>query len=424
MNTLLLSAFLACAPSSFQDVETESLSARVERFDEALDPVNRISGVLLVVRADDVLLHEAYGMADYELGVPNTTSTRFCVASITKVMTRLVAWQLLIEGKVQAGSTLDELLPGFPRGDEITYMQLMQHRAGIPHRVTTPADTWRPMSAADVAARAAEHELLFPPGSRSSYSSAGYSVLARVVEIIEGEPFADVLRRRVFEPAGMKDTFDVDHRTLLAGRARSYVPGRDGLLNAPLQDLSFLVGAGSLVTTAEDLVRFLKAFRDGTFGQAAWFSTQGPGPAKWTGASNGYHAFLDYDPETETVFVFTGNTFGGGAGQLRTALPKLLAGEDVAPRPRPAETVEVDAARLAEYVGRYESRPGSYWTVELRGNELLIADSVVLPISQTEFYFQNWSKVFTFVRASEDDPWSIRNVGWDGEEETWPRVDS
>ena len=83
----------------------------------------------------------------------------------------------------------------------------------------------------------------------------------------------------------------------------------------------------------------------------------------------------------------------------------------------------VDPARLAEYVGRYESRPGSYWTVSLYRGELMIADSVVLPLTETEFYFQNWSRTFTFVRESKDAPWGIRSVGWDGNEETWPLIE-
>lgn len=397
--------------------EPSELLERIRRFDASIDPTNRLSGVLLITQGEDVLAHECFGMADHELGAPTTVSTRYCIASITKEMTRLVAWQLLVEGKITLNTPLSGFVHDFPRGDEITIEHLMRHRAGLPHRVTTGADTWKPMDAKSVTARAGESELIADPGTEYSYSSATYTVLAHVIECVEGASFRDVLAARVFRPADMASSSDLDGRSLLPGRAKSYVPGRDGLLNAPLRDLSYLAGAGSVVSTAEDLLAFHRAYRDGTYHPAAWSSLQGDGPTHWTGASNGFHAFLDHDPDTDLTVVFVGNTFGSAPGQLREALPEILGGAEQIGRARPTEWAGVPRKQLEAYVGHYTSRPGATWEVNLRGDDLMIADAVALPLSSHSFWFQGWAQEFVFEQENEGAPWSLR-VG----DEVWPRV--
>lgn len=390
--------------------QDETLLERIRLFDDSVDPVNRLSGVLLIARGDEIVLHEAFGMADQEFQVPNALDTRFCIASITKMMTLVVACELAQERRLVPSDTLAKFLSDFPRAGEITVDHLLNHRAGFPARVTKPDETCRPMSAAQVVERAREAVLLFEPGTQSVYASTNYTVLAHVIELVEGRPFGEVLRRRVFEPAGMRDSCDPDGRELVARRARPYVPGREQLLNAPLQDMSFLAGAGSVVATAQDLWRFLRAYQGGTFGADLWAATQGGRAVHWTGASNGFHAFLEHDPVARTTVIFTGNSFGRAVGELRAALPRILAGEDVLAAPPPA-TITLDPELLHRYVGRYRSRPGSFWNVEVLDGELVISDSVALPISETEFWFQPWNSRIRFERESEDGPWSLHPEG-------------
>ncbi len=403
----------------------EQLRQQIVAFDESFDPVNRLSGVLLIARGEDIVLHEAFGLAEYELDAPNTLETRFCIASITKEMTKLVVWQLLIEGKLRLDTPLSEYVPDFPRGDEITVEWLLRHRAGFPHRVTDPSETWRPMTAAEMTKFASRSELLIDEmGSESHYSSAGYSVLAHLVEHVEGESFSEVLQRRVFEPAQMHDTADANGRSLVRRRARSYMPGTDSLINAPLQDLSYLVGAGSVVSTAADLRRFFLAFRGDRFHAAAWTALQGEDSAHWTGASNGFHSFLDYDGETDVLVIFLGNTFGGAMGQLRSAVPDMLAGADVATRTRPDIIATVEPDRLEEYAGTYQSRPGAFMTVEVWNGELLIGNTIALPLSETAFYYQPWSNTLSFVADESSGQWRMKRTHANGDIELWPRIEA
>ena len=79
-----------------------------------------LSGELLMLRGDDVVLDRCWGMADVALGVPVTPATRFAIASVTKPMTTVLAIELIVEGRLALGDPLSKWLPDFPHGDSIT----------------------------------------------------------------------------------------------------------------------------------------------------------------------------------------------------------------------------------------------------------------------------------------------------------------
>ena len=182
-----------------------------------------------------------------------------------------MAIRLIEEGKLSENSLLSKWLPTFPRGDEITVEQLLRHGAGIPHRVTTEAEETHPHTAANMVSLAARKPLLFDPGTDTVYSSAGYSVLARVLELAGGRSYSELLEDLVLAPAGAVHTIGrADSRHPLAGRAQGLFLGPDGPLNAPLKDLSFLVGAGSVYSTPRDLLAIQRAVLDGTYDEGTY----------------------------------------------------------------------------------------------------------------------------------------------------------
>jgi hypothetical protein len=65
------------------------LASRLDRFVSRLTAADAFSGVVLLARGDTIVFHEAYGLADRNLNVPNTVETRFRHASMTKMFTAL-----------------------------------------------------------------------------------------------------------------------------------------------------------------------------------------------------------------------------------------------------------------------------------------------------------------------------------------------
>jgi CubicO group peptidase (beta-lactamase class C family) len=262
---------------------------------------------------------------------------------------------LIDRGGLEDDHLLARYIPDFPSADRITIDMLLRHRSGIPHRVTGPADEADPKTPADMVRLAAARPLIFEPGSSSLYSTAGYSVLARVLEIASGKRYGDLLRETVLAPAGATHTVDPDGRKLIPGRALSFVPGADGFERAPARELSFLVGGGSAYSTPRDVHAVIAALLAGTYGPAARTRLVQQGVIRWNGVTNGYRAFADHDSAAGTTIVFTGNVHTGAIDMLRRDLPRLLAGEAV-PAPAPPRVVPrpVAAAARAAASGSYD----------------------------------------------------------------------
>lgn len=364
----------------------DAIADRIERFLQPFDAAHHLSGTVVVARRGEVIFERAYGMASYELEVPNTPTTRFCIASVTKPMTQAICIQLLEAKALALSDPISNWIEDFPRGDDITVDMLINHRAGIAHRVTSDADEVRPMSAADVVELARKAPLIGEPGKRSVYSSAGYSVLARILEIVSGKSYAQLLRDRVLAPAQMTDSCHVDDRSLVSHRAQSYFVSGRGIENAPVKEYSFLVGAGSVWATARDLVRLVQAMRDGKLGKSVQANLVRPGGVHWNGITNGYRAFVESDASADTVVAFTGNLFTGAGDWMHKNLLAIASGQEVsAPVVPVVKSIDVPTATLEHYVGSYDLS-GTRVDVRMETGGFYAGDRPLVPVAENEFF--------------------------------------
>jgi CubicO group peptidase (beta-lactamase class C family) len=198
-------AVVVCFSSvAFASQSDAILLARIDALAASEAKAGLLSGVLLVARGDRVLLQREYGYSGWELRAPVTSATRFGIGSITKVMTEMTVEMLAAEGRLDLDAPVSRYLGSFPSGPKggvVTIRHLVSHRSGVPHRVTTEMEERLPLHPSDVVDRVRAKGLLFEPDARELYSSAGFSCLARVIEVIEGKPFDVVLRQRIFLPA-------------------------------------------------------------------------------------------------------------------------------------------------------------------------------------------------------------------------------
>ncbi len=320
--------------------------------------------------------------------MPNGPRTKFCVGSVNKPMTLVILARLIELEKLAPEDTLDKYLPEFPRGGEITVGHLARHEAGIQHRVTERSDEVQAQTPASMVELAAGKELLFEPGSDSVYSSAGFSVLARVLELAGGKPYAQLLAEHVLVPAGLDDTSDAGTRAILEGRASSYYFDSRGFVNARPEDISYLVGAGSAYSTPRDLWLLQRALLAGKLGAAAQqFLVRESGNLIWNGLAYGFRAFADYDAATDVTIVLASNLVSGALDKIREALPKLAAGETV-PVPAPIRAVAVDVAPeiLATYEGAYQLRPGRNLELRVVNGAVLMNDWLLIPTAAATFF--------------------------------------
>lgn len=224
---------------------------------------HRIVGLsVAVARNGAVVWSEGFGLADVEQGVPVTPLTRFRIGSVSKVLTAAAVGRLVESGRLDLDAPVQRYVPSFPSKPwPITTRQLAGHLAGIRHYrdeengVLKGAPHFSSVTAG--LALFANDPLLFEPGTKYSYSSYGWNLVAAAIEGASKQEFLTVMQREVFDPLGLRHT-GADHPfELVPNRTRFYRRAEDGrLLHEPYVDSSYKWAGGGFLSTAEDLVRF------------------------------------------------------------------------------------------------------------------------------------------------------------------------
>jgi CubicO group peptidase (beta-lactamase class C family) len=391
---LWLSPLLAGAQTA-QRPSDEELVRRVESYVAPLAP-HELSGTLLVARGDRVLVERSFGFANYELGVTFTPTTPTNVASITKPLTIIITSQLAEARRLSVSDTVSKWVPEYVYGKRMTVTQLLNHRAGVPHRLIPDDAQTEPKTADDMVRAANAMPLLFEPGSKSVYSSGGYAILAALLEHVTGKSYDALLQEMVARPVGARTIRHTNSRELLPGRAMSALPLGTTVLNAPLRDLSFLVGGGSVFTTPHDLFLVMRGVIHGKYGAAARQALLDSAGMHWNGVTNGYRAFADWIPADSLTVIFTGNTHTGAIDLLKRVIPQLAVGVNVkAPEVPNVTPVALSAAAQARLVGNYDTGGGSLSALKfLSPTIVLFGDRTLVTLNDSTLYsFADYARV-------------------------------
>jgi CubicO group peptidase (beta-lactamase class C family) len=417
---LSLSVLLAMPASSTPAAAPDAWSV-ARAFDAYAWPLLQrgdLSGQLLVHRNGLLLLERSFGKASLELSAAVTPQTRFNIASVTKPMTTIMAMQLIDEKKLGFRDSVSRWLPGFPKGDSITIEDLLRHRSGIPHEVIPDSEMIRPFSAAELVERAKKLPLDFSPGSQSRYSSGGFEVLARILERADQRPYDRMLVARICEPLGMSRTSHANSRDIVPERATGYVPGPYGIENAPLQDFSALVGAGSVWSTARDLHRFVDAVVQGKLGRNVQLSFVRNGKLDFNGRTGGFKAWAVYDSASGVEAIFVGNVATGAPDALKNDIMKIAIGDSASPPSLPALRKEpAGLAELRRWEGVYQIANGPRLDLRVRDGALYSNDWVMLPTADGGLFSP---RDYGRVSAVRDAKGAITRLDWIQGSQTYP----
>lgn len=317
---LLLWAWLATAVAASPPLDrAATLLGSVEREDLA-------HGSAAVQLGDAAPLVRPVGLARLP-ATRATAATRYRIGSISKTMTAVMVMQLAEEGRLALDEPIARWFPTLPEAGRVTVAMLLRHRGGYGALENLPAfqTQWvfTPRSTDEMLATIARLPRAFEPDSRAAYSNAGYLLLAFIVERAGGEPYARALQGRIVQRAGLQDTvFDTakpgpqdalsfEWRDDAAGTAA----GRWVAL--PPSELSIPHGAGGVLSTSADLVRFMRALFDGRLVAPAslqrmrevrdgfglgLYRVPGPGPEAWghEGRIDAFGSMLLHAPATAT----------------------------------------------------------------------------------------------------------------------------
>ena len=389
---------------------------KAKQLDAFLRPfvqANQFSGVVLAAENGKIVYEKPFGYANADHKIPNEKNTRIGIASVTKLMTGVIRSRLVERKKISMDDKLSKYIPDFPNGEKITIDMLAGHRSGIPHRVMPPEQEAVPHSSVDMVERIRAAKLLFEPGTKRLYSSAGYTLLARVLEIASGRSYAQLLDEYVFRPAAMQDSLDFDGEAIMDRRAQDYWLDKNGLVNAALKDYSFLVGAGSVFSTAADLNRFGEAIIDGKYGQelkARFVGTENN--IAGSGSTNGHRSYLEIEKDKKYSYVVIANLSCGAFDSIQQGVRDIMRGKEVATpvivQPRIIPNPNKD---ISSFLGKYRAADGSVTEVILRNGYLYATDIKLYPTAPDCFFEYKFFGNACFVREASG---RIKEIQWKG----------
>ncbi|HKY44233.1 MAG TPA: serine hydrolase domain-containing protein [Pyrinomonadaceae bacterium] len=410
--TIVVSCLVLLLLSSFALAQSDKAQPdKARKLDELIAPfaaAQQFSGVVLAAEDGKVIYEKAFGVANADYKIPNQLNTRIGIASITKQMTNVVLNRLIEANKVALADKLNKYIPDFPNGDKITIEMIARHRSGIPHRVMPPEAESMAYTAAEFVEKVKLAKLAFEPGTSRLYSSAGYAVLARVLEIASGKPFPQLLQEYVFTPAGMSDSVDFEGDAIIERRAQDYYLSPNGLVNVPVKNYSFLVGAGSVYSTARDVYRFAEAVLDGKYGEASK-AMIGQDNFAGSGSTNGHRSYFEIARNKKYGYVVLANS-AGVFDMISEGVEEILHGREPKVKSFTIPKI-VSNQNLAEYLGKYKRNDGSETEIVIRNGFLYSSDIKLYPTRPDCFFEYRFFGDACFVR---DATAKIKELKWKG----------
>ena len=247
-------------------------------FDVEVDAAARasgFSGVVRVDRAGSVISASAYGLADRRCVTAVELSTRFGLASGTKLFTALTVMSLIESRELQLDTPVrGPLGTDLPLiGDDVTVEQLLSHRSGIGDYLDEslfddirdfelPVPAQRLWSTEQYIPILDGHPRVAAPGAEFAYNNGGYVVLALIAERITGRPFDVLVRERVCDPAGLEETGFLRSDELPHSAALGYLDAaglRTNVFHLPVLGS----GDGGIYSTVADIGALWRAFVGG-----------------------------------------------------------------------------------------------------------------------------------------------------------------
>lgn len=255
------STFIAARQFLFSAPEANALDTFIGRYMKAM---NAPGMTLALARREGMARIATFGFSDRESQEAVTPGHLFQVGSITKSFVALTCLQLYDEGKLDLERPILEYLPWLPivaKQGAITPHHLLTHTSGLPNALG--------FLMSDPGARYIQ---AYRPGEHFHYCNLGYCILGHLIASIDERPWAESVRRRIFERIGMKASSAVIGGETQRRMARSYLPKFDDRLNprlgeiAPTGYLFFDNAAGSVTSTPGDMALYMQMLTKGGAG--------------------------------------------------------------------------------------------------------------------------------------------------------------
>ncbi len=369
-KALLLIAYILIKHLGFsQDFDTSKLDVY---FNE-LTSNNKFMGSIAVYKDNRICYNKQFGFSDILNQTTPNKETKYRIGSISKTFTAVLVFKAIEENKLSLKETIDPFFPEIKNANTITIEYLLQHRSGI-HSFTDDQKKYlsyhtQAKSEKEMINIISAYDSDFEPNAQSAYSNSNYLLLSYILEKKYGKTFAQILEEKLCKPLGLADTYFSKNIAIERNEAYSYQFDK-GWKALPQTDGTIGLGAGSLVSTTTDLIKFSRALFGGQlitdehlknmtsikdrFGMGLFQSTY------YDLVSYGHNGGIDnfvsmfrYFPKGKIGFAVTANALDYDFNLIETVLVKSLLNKhyDI-----PIfTTYKPSSKELSQYIGTYSS---------------------------------------------------------------------
>lgn len=227
---------------------------------------------IAVMRNGRITATAAAGVTSLENKVRVTEDTVFQIGSITKPFTTTLAMQLVDDGMLDLDTPVQHYLPGFRVADlgvsrEVTARHLLSHQSGIDGDFFVDSGRGDD-NIARIVDMATMIPSLFPIGEKLSYCNLGFAIMGRVIEVLTGNTWDQVLQERIFNPLDMQHAFSQPEQAIRYSCAIGHVQSqsRKGVWHAskiPYLALGQKAAGATPSMSVLDLMKFARLHLDG-----------------------------------------------------------------------------------------------------------------------------------------------------------------
>jgi CubicO group peptidase (beta-lactamase class C family) len=427
---------LICTSNAYgQTLDKNDLEAKID----ALIPTqvnDTTPGLVIgVVQKGELIFSKGYGLANISYGISNDPKMVYNIGSVSKQFLGYAFAMLHVKGDLNIDEPVNKYLEDWPEFEyTVTLKHLLTHTSGYREAYTMSnlagriigVDRLSREECLEVVRK--QPQLEFIPGSRWTYNSTAWVILAEILEKVTGQAADEWVENNILQPLEMQNTqIESFVGEVILNAAESYSYDKEqGYINQESNRAIF--GAAEVYTSIPDLVKWINNYRTAVIGGVAVndlfldpfilndksnseyalgignSSYRGLKRYRHTGGHEAFSTQLSYFPEHD-LGIITISNFGGKGRLSTTKIAELLLEEYMTPPTnKENQQVEISKDNLEKFTGLYiASTLNSTMDLTISEDTLTIAGRTkLIPISQNTFHINGSSGQIQIDNLSEE----------------------
>ena len=371
-------------------------AAKLDDFFDVLESNDRFMGSVAVSRDGEIIYSRTLGYADIENSVKANENSKYRIGSISKTFTSAMVLTAVEDKKLDLDQTIEKYFPNIENAEKITIKHLLSHRSGI-HSFTDNKDylAWHtePRTEKEMVEIIVKGGSVFEPGSRAAYSNSNFVLLTYILERTFNKSYADLLQEYIIKPVGLANTSMGGKINPARNECKSYTFLGSWKVE-PETDMSIPLGAGGIISTPGDIVKFsdalfgeklltpeslekIKTIEDhygmGLF-PIPFYDKAGYGH---TGGIDGFSSVFSYFPDGNISYALVSNGTNFNNNDISLAVLRAVYNKDFdIPE---FSSYHITSEELDKYLGVYSSKEIPLKITITKDNNVLIAQATGQP---------------------------------------------